>query len=94
LDLLKRYHGVAQGVMTIDPLYSIEWAYLPHFYENFYVFKYATSIAAAQEFAQRILANAPGAREAYLKMLSSGSSADPYELVKAAGVDLATPQPY
>src|SRR5471032_525140 len=94
LDLLKRYHGVAQGVMTIDPLYSVEWAYLPHFYENFYVFKYATSIAAAQEFAQRILANTPGAREAYLKMLSSGSSADPYALVKAAGVDLATPQPY
>ncbi|WP_300758263.1 oligoendopeptidase F [Janthinobacterium sp.] len=94
LDLLKRYHGVAQCVMTIDPLYSVEWAYLPHFYENFYVFKYATSIAAAQEFAQRILANTPGAREAYLKMLSSGSSADPYALVKAAGVDLATPQPY
>ena len=92
--ILKRYHGDADGVMKIDPAYTVEWEYIPHFYNAFYVFQYATSIAAAQEFSQRIVANAPGARAAYLKMLSSGGSAYPYELVKAAGVDLASPQPY
>ena len=93
-DILKRYHGEAQGVMKIDPAYALEWAYVPHFYHGFYVFQYATSIAAAQAFSQRIVAKEPGALQAYLKMLSSGGSSDPYELVKAAGVDLATPQPY
>lgn len=93
-DILKRYHGVAQGVMKIDPAYALEWAYVPHFYHGFYVFQYATSIAAAQAFSQRIVAKEPGALQAYLKMLGSGGSSDPYELVKAAGVDLATPQPY
>ncbi|HEV7817158.1 MAG TPA: M3 family metallopeptidase, partial [Janthinobacterium sp.] len=70
------------------------WAYIPHFYNAFYVFQYATSIAAAQDFSQRIIANEPGARESYLKMLSAGGSAYPYDLVKAAGVDLASPKPY
>ena len=93
-DILKRYHGVAQGVMKIDPAYALEWAYVPHFYHGYYVFQYATSIAAAQAFSQRIVAKEPGALQAYLKMLGAGGSSDPYELVKAAGVDLATPQPY
>ena len=93
-DILKRYHGEAQGVMKIDPAYALEWAYVPHFYHGFYVFQYATSIAAAQAFSQRIVAKEPGALQAYLKMLGAGGSSDPYELVKAAGVDLATPQPY
>ena len=93
-DILKRYHGDAQSIMKIDPAYTVEWEYIPHFYNAFYVFQYATSIAAAQEFSQRIIANAPGARAAYLKMLSSGGSAYPYDLVKAAGVDLASPKPY
>ena len=92
--ILKRYHGETQGVMKIDPAYALEWAYVPHFYHGFYVFQYATSIAAAQAFSQRIVAKEPGALQAYLKMLGSGGSSDPYELVKAAGVDLATPQPY
>src|SRR5450830_627367 len=92
--ILKRYHGEAQGVMTIDPAYALEWAYVPHFYHGFYVFQYATSIAAAQDFAQRILDKEPGALAAYLKMLGAGGSAYPYDLVKAAGVDLASPKPY
>lgn len=93
-DILKRYHGDGEGVMKIDPAYAIEWAYIPHFYNAYYVFQYATSIAAAQDFSQRIIAGEPGARERYLKMLGAGGSAYPYELIKAAGVDLATPKPY
>jgi len=80
--------------VKIDDLYTIEWAYIPHFYNSFYVFQYATSISAGSLFADEILRGTPGARERYLKLLSSGSSDYPYDLVKAAGVDLATRAPY
>lgn len=93
-EILKRYHGDAQGVVKIDDLYAIEWAYIPHFYRAFYVFQYATSIAAGSLFADAILQGKPGARERYLKLISAGGSDYPYELVKAAGVDLATREPY
>ncbi len=93
-EILKRYHGDAQGVVKIDDLYAIEWAYIPHFYRAFYVFQYATSIAAGSLFADAILEGKPGAREKYLNLLSSGGADYPYELVKAAGVDLASREPY
>ncbi len=93
-DLLKRYHGDAQGVVKIDDLYTVEWAYIPHFYNRFYVFQYATSISAGSLFAREILKGTPGARERYLNVLRAGGSRYPYELVKEAGVDLASPAPY
>ena len=93
-EILRRYHGEREGVVKIDELYTVEWAYIPHFYNAFYVFQYATSIAASSLFAESILNKEPGAVERYLKLLSSGSSDYPYELVKAAGVDLASPAPY
>jgi oligoendopeptidase F len=93
-EILKRYHGHDQGVVKIDDLYAVEWAYIPHFYRAFYVFQYATSIAAGSLFADAILQGKPGAREKYLNLLSSGGADYPYELVKAAGVDLATREPY
>jgi oligoendopeptidase F len=92
--ILKRYHGDAQGVVKIDDLYAIEWAYIPHFYGAFYVFQYATSIAAGSLFAEAILQGRPGAREKHLELISAGGSDYPYELVRAAGVDLATREPY
>jgi oligoendopeptidase F len=58
------------------------------------VFQYATSIAASSLLAQAVLKGEPGARERYLRLLSAGGSDYPYELVKAAGVDLATPAPF
>ena len=93
-DLLRRYHGHDQGIVKIDDLYAIEWAFIPHFYSSFYVFQYATSVSAGSLFAEAILQGRPGAREKYLKLLSSGGSDYPYALVKAAGVDLATREPY
>ena len=93
-EILRRYHGDKEGVVKIDDLYTVEWARIPHFYSAFYVFQYATSIAAGSLFADAILKGEPGARERYLKLLSSGSSDYPYELVKTAGVDLASPAPY
>ena len=93
-DILRRYHGEKEGVVKIDDLYAVEWAYIPHFYNAFYVFQYATSLAASSRFAEAILKGEPGARERYLKLLGAGSSDYPYELVKRAGVDLASPAPY
>ena len=93
-EILRRYHGEREGIVKIDELYAVEWAYIPHFYSAFYVFQYATSIAASSLLAQSVLKGEPGARERYLALLSAGSSDYPYELVKAAGVDLATPAPY
>ena len=93
-DLLKRYHGHEQGVMKIDPAYCAEWAFIPHFYRPFYVYQYATSIAASAYFADEIEAKGAPARENYLKVLKAGGSVYPYELLKSAGLDMATPVPY
>ncbi len=93
-EILKRYHGDAQGVVKIDDVDTIEWAYIPHFYTSFYVFQYATSIAASSLFADEVLAGRPGARDRYLGMLRAGGSDYPYDLVRKAGVDLAQPAPY
>lgn len=94
LDILKRYHGHDQGVVTIDDLYGVEWAYIPHFYFDFYVFQYSTSIAAASYLAQKIGNGDIEARDAFITMLKAGSSDYAYDLMKDAGVDMATAAPY
>jgi oligoendopeptidase F len=93
-DLLKRYHGEAQGVMKIDPAYCMEWAFIPHFYGGFYVYQYATSIAGAALLTEAIEKEGAPARDRFIAMLKAGGSNYPYELYKAAGLDMATPQPY
>jgi len=94
LELLKKYHGHDEGVMNIDPAYAIEWAYIPHFYFNFYVYQYATSISGGTMFAERMLAGDQTARDDYINTLKAGGSEYPHPLLKKAGVDLTTEQPY
>lgn len=93
-DLLKRYHGDKDGIVKIDDKVTVEWADVHHFYRRFYVFQYATSITAGTTFGDDILKGKPGARDAYLNILKAGGSEYPYEMVKNAGVDLASPRPY
>jgi len=93
-DLLRRYHGHDEGVMEIDDAYAVEWAAIPHFYYNFYVYQYATSLAAAAQLSDRILSGQPGAKQAYLDLLAAGGSDYPIELLKEAGIDMTTPEPY
>ncbi len=93
-ELLRRYHGEAEGVVAIDDLYTMEWAYIPHFYYNFYVYQYATSLAAASLFAEQVLDGEKGAVERFLGVLQAGGSEYPYELLRDAGVDLASEAPY
>ena len=91
LDLLRRYHGPK---MQIDPAYAVEWAFIPHFYYGFYVFQYATSITASTYFAETLLTGGPAARDRYLSVLSAGGSDYGYDILKRAGLDMATPAPY
>ena len=91
LDLLKKYHGDA---VIIDPLYAIEWAYIPHFYYDFYLYQYATSIAASAYFSEKLLAGGPGVRENYLNVLRAGGSDYPVDILKRAGLDMTSPTPY
>jgi oligoendopeptidase F len=94
-SLLKEYYGDAAGVCKIDDLYGIEWAYIPHFYYDFYVYQYATSITASAQIAANIRADKTSkSRDAYLKMLSSGSSKYPIDLLKDAGIDMTTSGPF
>ncbi len=88
--IMARYYGPAY---IHDELVDSYWVRIPHFYYNFYVYKYATSYCAAANIAARIKAEEPGARDAYLKFLSSGRSAYPVDLLKLAGVDMTTAQP-
>jgi len=94
LELLKEYYGVAEGVVEIDPLYAIEWAYIPHFYYNFYMFQYTTSFIASVAIAERIFSGDAAARDGYLAMLRAGGSLYPVELLKLGGVDMTTAAPY
>ncbi len=71
-----------------------EWAYIPHFHRPFYVYVYATSTAAASQFGQDIAAGKPGVQQTFVNVLKAGSSVPPYQLLKDAGIDLATPAPY
>lgn len=93
LDQLKKYHGQEQGVMKIDDLYAAEWAFVPHFHYDFYVYQYATSYIAAISLAEGILADRPGSRERYLAFLKSGSTKPPVELLRDAGVDMTSAEP-
>ena len=88
--LNQRYYGAET---VIDDLIGIEWARIPHFYYNFYVYQYATGISAASALVQQILQEGQPAVERYLKFLSSGSSDYSIELLKKAGVDMTSPQP-
>lgn len=88
--LNEKYYG---GEAVIDDLIGIEWARIPHFYYNFYVYQYATGISAASALVQQILNEGQPAVERYLKFLSSGSSNYSIDLLKTAGVDMTTPEP-
>lgn len=89
-DINQKYYGPS---LNFDANITYEWARIPHFYYNFYVYQYATGFAAATAFATAILNEGDAAVKRYLGFLSSGSSKDPIETLQAAGVDMTTPKP-
>ncbi|RIJ32854.1 oligoendopeptidase F [Henriciella mobilis] len=93
--LLRKYHGEEQGVMTIDDPYTIEWAYIPHFYYEFYVYQYATSVSGAAWFSEQFLAGDDEVRENFINVLKAGGSAHPHDiLLNEAGLDMTQPDAY
>ncbi len=93
-DIARKYYGHDQGVCKVDDLYCLEWAFIPHFYMNFYVYQYATSFTASTTLSQQVLSGAPGAAKRYLDFLSSGGSEYPIPTLKKAGVDMLTSEPF
>lgn len=89
-DLNAAYHGPGT---VIDPEIAIEWARVPHFYMNFYVYKYATGFSAATALFRAITSEGPAAVERYLTFLSGGGSDYPLNLLERAGVNMRTPEP-
>ena len=79
--------------IIIDEEIDLEWARIPHFYYNFYVYKYATGFSAATALANRILEEGKPAVESYLEFLKSGDSDYPLNILKRAGVDMSSPEP-
>jgi oligoendopeptidase F len=90
-ELCGKYHGPA---MTVDDPLRMEWARIPHFYSAFYVYKYVTGFTAAGAFASAILNEGAPARERYLTFLKSGGNGFSLDILKRAGVDLKSPEPF
>ena len=89
-ELNKKYYGDS---IVIDSEIDIEWARIPHFYYDFYVFQYATGFSAAIDFSERILNEGEVAVERYKTFLKSGSSDYPLEILRNAGIDMTTKKP-
>lgn len=89
-EIMQRFYGPDY---LHDALVDNYWIRVPHFYYNFYVYKYATSYCAASNIARRIMDGEEGAVEAYLSFLKGGSSKYPVELLKMARVDMTSPEP-
>ncbi len=89
-QLNRRYFGPST---IIDSEINIEWARIPHFYYNFYVFQYATGISAALALADKVVNGHEKDRDAYLSFLKGGSSKYPIDMLKMAGIDMTSPAP-
>ena len=90
----KRLNELYYGPdMVVDDRIAMEWARIPHFYYNYYVFQYATGYSAAIALSRRILAEGETAVKDYLTFLSGGCSKSPIDLLKGAGVDMTSPAP-
>ena len=92
-DITKRYYGHDNGICIVDDYVAHEWAFIPHFYRNFYVFQYATSFTAAEALAEKVIAGDQAATKRFLAFLSAGGSKYPIDLLKDAGVDMTTDEP-
>lgn len=89
-DLNVKYFG---NDILVDEEIDMEWARIPHFYNDFYVYQYATGYSAANSFATMILNNVENARDKYLEFLKSGGSDYPIEILKKSGVDMTISKP-
>ena len=81
------------GICIVDDYVANEWAFIPHFYNSFYVYQYATSFTASTALSEKVLSGGPDAVAHYRAFLASGGSKYPIDLLKGAGVDMTTSEP-
>jgi len=93
-DICRKYYGHDKNVCKVEDNIGIEWAAIPHFYMGFYVYQYSTSFVASQALASKVLAGEKGAKEKYMEFISAGGSDFPIEILKNAGVDMTTSEPF
>ncbi|TDO03701.1 oligoendopeptidase F [Sunxiuqinia elliptica] len=93
-DIVNRYYGHKEGVCHVDDYMHMEWAYIPHFYYNFYVYQYSTSFTASISLAEKVMSGDKQALDSYIEFLSAGGSDYPIELLKSAGVDMTSTEPF
>jgi oligoendopeptidase F len=94
LDILKKFYGHNEKICIIDDLYGVEWAYIPHFYYNFYVFQYSTSFTAAQAIVTKILEGDVDIIDRYQQFLSSGCADYAIPILQKLGVDMLSSEPF
>jgi oligoendopeptidase F len=92
-EITRKYYGHDKNVCIVDDYIDHEWAFIPHFYRNFYVFQYATSFTAAEALAEKVTGGDQAATKKFLTFLGSGGSKYPIDLLKDAGVDMTTDEP-
>ncbi len=93
LDITRKYYGHDAKICIVDDYVANEWAFIPHFYNSFYVYQYATSFTASTALSEKVLSGGPDAVAHYRAFLASGGSKYPIDLLKGAGVDMTTSEP-
>jgi len=93
-DITDKYYGNNQGICKVDNYISMEWAAIPHFYRTFYVYQYSTSFTASISLAEKVMSGDQNALKNYMKFLSAGGSDFPIDILKNAGVDMTTSDPF
>lgn len=94
MGILKKYYGHDKGVCVVDDENAYEWCYIPHFYYDFYVFQYATSQIYSTAFAQKVMDQGKPAVESYFKLLKGGGSEYPLDIIRTAGLDPLSSEPF
>ena len=93
-NIVKEYYGNDEGYCVVDPYIAYEWEFIPHFMYNYYVYQYSTSLIYATAFAEKILREGKPAVDKYYNILKGGSSDYPIELIKKAGLDPLSAEPF
>ncbi len=93
-EINLEYYGAAKGLYEMDDRYAVEWSYIPHFYYNYYVFQYVVGFVGSLTLATKILDGALPSQQYVENLLMAGGSRPPLEILRAAGVDMMSDEPY
>ncbi len=93
-EIVKKYYGHDKNVCRIPDYIKAEWAYIPHFYYNFYVYQYSTSYTAATALSKKVMAGDKKAVDKYINFISAGGSDYPINILQTAGADLTKSEPF